>query len=141
MTEQDPKSVLDPAKRDMVEILRVSQHLLGQLSKFAQHGHTDAARDWAERFGTMHMALAYASIELSRAIVCFSKGDFVHADLRAKAFDARLQRAIATLDDEAWAKWKGGTPPTSPVVTINQSNGAANDSVSSDDEPGRADDE
>lgn len=126
---KESKSMLDPAKVDMVEILRVSQHLLGQLSKFAKHGHRDVAMDWAERFGTMHMALAYAAAELGKAIVCSSQGENTRADLHIKAFDARIQRAISTLDDDAWAKWQDGTPPTSSVVTIKQANGAANDSV------------
>lgn len=127
-----PSGSFSPVKKDMLGVLRTSERMFMQLSNYAQHGAEDAG-DWADRLGAMYMALAMATTEVGHAIACSRKGDTDRAAIRVKASTARLQRATALLNDEMWAEWKGGKAPGSSIVTLQRSNGAANDVPMPDD--------
>ena len=129
-----PPGTFAPAKRDMLRVLNYTENMLTELSAYAKHGDADGAQDWARRLGAMHMSLAWAASELGEAIGCTGRGDFARAELRLKAFTKRLHRAVGTISDEVWVKWRDGNPTTSSIVRIQRSNGAANDIMLPDDE-------
>ena len=115
-------------KRNMVAVLDCIESIVDKISAM-EDTSLDVASDWAERIGTMLMSTAYAMGEMGRAIDCKAKGDHYEGHARAAAASVRLHRAVATIFDDKWKEWINGRPPTSPLVTVDRSNGAANDTV------------